>query len=125
MLKTFRRFNDAAIFRSGTLDPYRSSHPLPAERITQLETLAKQSPHFAKKDSPALQARHDLMRAKLFGFAERPETVGRRYPLRDTSAPARYARAVQAYRSGRLSEALATMDALIARAARTTLTSTS
>jgi predicted Zn-dependent protease len=113
MLKTFRRFNDAAIFQSGTLDPYRLSHPLPAERIAQLETLAKQSPHFAKKDSPALQARHDLMRAKLFGFTERPETVGRRYPLRDTSAPARYARAVQAYRSGRLSEALATMDALI------------
>jgi predicted Zn-dependent protease len=113
MLKTFRRFNDAAIFQSGTLDPYRLSHPLPAERIAQLDTLAKQSPHFAKKDSPALQARHDLMRAKLFGFTERPETVGRRYPLRDTSAPARYARAVQAYRSGRLSEALATMDALI------------
>ena len=113
MLKTFRRFNDAAIFQSGTLDPYRLSHPLPAERIAQLETLAKQSPHFAKKDSPALQARHDLMRAKLFGFTERPETVGRRYPLRDTSAPARYARAVQAYRSGRLSDALATIDALI------------
>ncbi|HEX5868392.1 MAG TPA: M48 family metalloprotease [Beijerinckiaceae bacterium] len=113
MLKTFRRFNDAAIFQSGTLDPYRLSHPLPAERIAQLETLAKQSPHFAKKDSPALQERHDLMRAKLFGFTERPETVGRRYPLRDTSAPARYARAVQAYRSGRLSESLATMDALI------------
>ena len=113
MLKTFRRFNEAAIFQSGTLDPYRLSHPLPAERIAQLETLAKQSPHFTKKDAPALQARHDLMRAKLFGFTERPETVGRRYPLRDTSAPARYARAVQAYRSGRLSEALATMDGLI------------
>jgi predicted Zn-dependent protease len=113
MLKTFRRFNDAAIFRSNGLDPYLLSHPIPSERIAQLETLAKQSPHFAKKDPPALQARHDLMRAKLFGFTERPETVGRRYPLRDVSAPARYARAVQAYKGGRLSEALATMDGLI------------
>ncbi len=113
MLRTFRRFNDAAIFRSGALDPYLMSHPLPTERIAQLEALAKQSPHFAKKDSPALQARHDLMRAKLFGFTERPETVGRRYPLRDASAPARYARAVQAYRSGRLSEALTAIDGLI------------
>jgi predicted Zn-dependent protease len=113
MLKTFRRFNDAAIFRSNLLDPYLVSHPLPTERIAQLETLAKKSPHFAKKDSPALQARHDLMRAKLFGFIERPETVGRRYPLRDVSAPARYARAVQAYRSGRLSEALSNIDGLI------------
>jgi predicted Zn-dependent protease len=113
MLKTFRRFNEAAIFSSGTLDPYLLSHPLPTERIAQIETLAKQSPHFGKKDPPALQARHDLMRAKLFGFTERPETVGRRYPLRDMSAPARYARAVQAYRSGRLSEALSNIDGLI------------
>jgi predicted Zn-dependent protease len=113
MLKTFRRFNDAAIFRTSLLDPYLLSHPLPAERIAQLETLAKQSPHFAKKDDPGLQARHDLMRAKLFGFIERPETVGRRYPLRDMSAPARYARAVQAYRSGRLSEALGNIEALL------------
>lgn len=113
MLKTFRRFNDAAIFRSSALDPYLLSHPLPSERIGQLETLAKQSPHFAKKDAPGLQARHDLMRAKLFGFIERPETVGRRYPLRDTSAPARYARTVQAYKSGRLSEALSNIDSLI------------
>jgi predicted Zn-dependent protease len=113
MLKTFRRFNDSAIFRSSALDPYLFSHPLPSERIAQLETLAKQSPHFAKKDDPRLQARHDLMRAKLFGFVERPETVGRRYPMRDTSAPARYARAVQAYRSGRLSEALFNIESLI------------
>ena len=113
MLKTFRRFNDAAIFRTSSLDPYLFSHPLPAERIAQLETLAKQSPHFAKKDDPRLQARHDLMRAKLFGFIERPETVGRRYPLKDASAPARYARAVQAYKSGRLTEALSNIDSLI------------
>jgi predicted Zn-dependent protease len=113
MLKTFRRFNDAAIFRSSSLDPYLFSHPLPAERIAQLEALAKQSPHFGKKDAPALQARHDLMRAKLFGFIERPETVGRRYPLKDASAPARYARAVQAYKSGRLTEALSDIDSLI------------
>ena len=113
MLKTFRRFNDAAIFRSSSLDPYLLSHPLPTERIAQLESLAKQSPHFAKKDDPVLQARHDLMRAKLFGFIERPESVLRRYPLSNASAAARYARAVQAYRTGRLSEALSTIESLI------------
>ena len=67
MLTTFRRFADTAIFRSQTLDPYLMSHPLPAERVSQLETLAKQSPHFDAKDSPALQARHDMVRAKLYG----------------------------------------------------------
>src|SRR3712207_8771165 len=50
MLTVFRRFADGAIFRSGTLDPYLVSHPLPTERIAQLETLGKQSPHFETKD---------------------------------------------------------------------------
>ncbi|HEX2555368.1 MAG TPA: M48 family metalloprotease [Microvirga sp.] len=113
ILDTFARFADNALFRSNAVDPYVLSHPLPAERISQLERLAKQSPHFAAKDPAALQARHDLMRAKLFGFIERPETVLRRYPPHNTSAAARYARAVMDYRSGRMSEAVAAIDRLI------------
>lgn len=114
MLDTFARFADNGLFRSRAVDPYLMSHPLPTERVSQLERLAKQSPHFGEKDSPAFQARHDLMRAKLFGFVERQETVLRRYPASNTSAPARYARAVLAYRNGRLAESLQTMDGLIA-----------
>jgi predicted Zn-dependent protease len=114
MLDTFARFADNGLFRSRAVDPYLMSHPLPTERVSQLTELAKKSPHFGVKDPPALQARHDLMRAKLFGFVERAETVLRRYPPSNTSAPARYARAVLAYRNGRLAEALSTMDGLIA-----------
>ncbi len=114
MLDTFARFADNGLFRSNSLDPYLLSHPLPTERISQLDRLAKQSPHFAMRDSAALQARHDLMRAKLFGFVERPDSVLRRYPPSNTSAPARYARAVLAYRSARLSEAISGIDGLIA-----------
>jgi len=114
MLVTFQRFADSGLFRSRSLDPYLLSHPLPTERVSQLERLAQQSPHFGAKDSPELQARHDMMRAKLFGFVERQDTVLRRYPLSNTSAPARYARAVLAYRNGRLSEALSTIDGLLA-----------
>jgi predicted Zn-dependent protease len=114
MLDTFARFADSGLFRSRSVDPYLLSHPLPAERVSQLERLAKQSPNFAVKDSPALQARHDLMRAKLFGFVERQDSVLRRYPPHNNAAPARYARAVLAYKSGRLSEALSTIDGLLA-----------
>ena len=113
MLATFGRFADSGLFRSRAVDPYLVSHPLPTERIAQLETLAKQSPHFAAKDSPALQARHDLMRAKLFGFVDRPDAVLRRYPPNDASLPARYARAVATHRSGRLGDALAAVDGLL------------
>jgi predicted Zn-dependent protease len=113
MITTFRRFGDQAMFRSSALDPYLMSHPLPSERVAQLETLAKASPHYEAKDPPALQARHDLMRAKLFGFVERPETALRRYPPSANTAAARYARAIVAHRSGRLAEAQGHMNELI------------
>jgi predicted Zn-dependent protease len=113
MLDTFARFADSGLFRSRAVDPYLVSHPLPTERVSQLERLAKESPHFKVQDSPALKARHDLMRAKLFGFVERQDSVLRRYPPSNTSAPARYARAVLAHQSGRLSEAVALIDGLL------------
>jgi len=113
LLATFRRFAESGMFRSKATDPYLVSHPLPDERIAQLESLAKQSPHLEAKDPPALQARHDLVRAKIYGFAARPDTVLRRYPGHNASAPARYARAVLAYRSARLAEALSLIDGLI------------
>ena len=71
---------------------------MPRERVAALEDLIKTNPYWDKPDPPELQLRHDLMRAKLAGFLERPDTVARRYPSTDTSLPARYARAISAYR---------------------------
>jgi predicted Zn-dependent protease len=53
------------------------------------------------------------MRAKLFGFIERPDTVARRYPQSDTSLPARYARAIASYRYSDPRAAIGQIDALI------------
>jgi predicted Zn-dependent protease len=53
------------------------------------------------------------MRAKLYGFLERPEAVARRYPPSDTSLAARYARAIASYRFSEARGALAQIDALI------------
>ena len=68
--------------------------------------LAKASPFWDKKDPADLQLRHDLMRAKISGFIDRPDTVARRYPASDTSLAARYARAISAYRHSDLRGAL-------------------
>jgi len=113
MYETFKRLADQILYSTRHIDPYMQSHPMPAERVRALQALAQSSPHWDKKDPPALQARHDLMRAKLYGFMERPDTVARRYPLSDTSIPARYARAIGAYRFGNPSGAQAQIDALI------------
>jgi predicted Zn-dependent protease len=86
---------------------------MPADRVAALETQARASPYWDRKDSPELQMRHDMMRAKLSGFLENPGTVARRYPLSDTSLPARYARAISAYRHSDLRQAIAQIDTLI------------
>jgi predicted Zn-dependent protease len=113
LLDTFQRFSQDSIFRTSGIDPYTFSHPLPTERIANLEALASKSPYLNVKDSPALQARHDMARAKLFGFMASTAEVGRRYPLSDNSLPARYARAIVDYRTKRISEALTKIDGLI------------
>lgn len=86
---------------------------MPAERVAALQELASSSPYWNKKDDPALQLRHDMVRAKISAFMERPETVYRRYPQTNDSMPARYARAISTYLHGDLRSALAQIDALI------------
>ncbi len=76
--------------------------------------MAKKSPHWDKVDPPALQQRHDMARAKLVAFTTSAGETSRRYPLSDASLPGRYARAIAAYRYGRLDDGLAQIGALIA-----------
>src|SRR5262249_25945275 len=94
MYETFKRFTNDSLFAARGADPYLQSHPMPAERVAALEQLARSSPYWDKKDDPAVQLRHDMVRAKISAFMERPETVYRRYPPSNTSLPARYARAI-------------------------------
>jgi predicted Zn-dependent protease len=114
MLETFQRFADQTMFVSRRVDPYTLSHPMPRDRIASLEHIARASPNYNRTDPPALQARHDMMRAKIAGFIDRPDAVLRRYPPSNNSLPARYARAISAYRFGDIRSAVAQVDALIA-----------
>jgi predicted Zn-dependent protease len=113
MVELFKRLSNEVLFNSRYIDPYMQTHPMPADRVAALETIARASPYWDRKDSPELQLRHDLMRAKLAGFLERADTVARRYPLGDHSLPARYARAISTYRHGDLRQALVQIDDLI------------
>ncbi len=113
MLTTFSRFADQQLFSSRNTDPYFQSHPMARDRVSALEAMAETSPYFNRTDSPALQLRHDLMRAKLSGFLEHQDTVFRRYPRSDTSLPARYARAIATYLHVDVNSALDQIDGLI------------
>ncbi|MGA8387759.1 MAG: M48 family metalloprotease [Pseudolabrys sp.] len=113
MVELFKRLSSESLFNSRYIDPYMQTHPMPAERVAALETVARASPYWDRKDPPELQLRHDMMRAKLSGFLERPDTVARRYPATDHSLPARYARAISTYRNSDLRQAIAQIDSLI------------
>jgi predicted Zn-dependent protease len=113
MYETFKRLGDELLFQSRYIDPYLQTHPMPKERVAALEELVKTSPYWDRKDSPELQARHDMMRAKLYGYMDRSEISGNRYPASDQSLPARYARAIAASRFSDPHAAMAQIDALI------------
>ena len=113
MVDLFKRLSNEVLFNSRYIDPYMQTHPMPADRVAALETLARASPYWDRKDPPELVLRHELMRAKLSGFLERPDTIARRYPPSDHSLPARYARAISTYLHSDLRQALAQIDSSI------------
>ena len=113
MYDTFKKFADDSLFSAHGANPYAQNHPMPQERMDALATLVHNQ-YWDKKDPPELQFRHDMMRAKLWGFTERPNVVLAHYPMTDTSLPARYARAISAYRFAGLQVSLPQIDGLIA-----------
>lgn len=115
MLETFRQFADQSLGSATFVDPYIQSHPMPQDRIGQLRDLAERSPYFNEKDQPGLQFRHDMVRAKLEGFTNKnnPQYILRKYPEKDQTLPARYARAISRYFSSGTQGAVNDLDALI------------
>ncbi|MGI9481874.1 MAG: M48 family metalloprotease [Hyphomicrobiales bacterium] len=112
MLDLFGRMANQSLASSLYIDPYLRSHPFELERIRNLERMAKKSPYYNKKDPPALVARHKLMQAKLVGYLT-PTQVKNKYPVSDKSVPAYYARAIAAFRSGKMQQAVDDLNVLV------------
>jgi predicted Zn-dependent protease len=112
MLESFEYLNSRLIGIEG-INPFLQSHPLPAQRLAQLRGLVTSSPYYNKKDPQELQFRHDLVRAKLVGFMEKPEVVFNKYPKSDRSFPSYYARAIATYRDKGVDAAMPLLNALV------------
>ncbi|WP_420962401.1 M48 family metalloprotease [Brucella sp. IR073] len=113
MLATFERFANALALTGTRVDPYRISHPLPRERIANLETLAHASPNFDKKDPPALQLRHDLMRAKIAAYTGNQSAIAGLARKDPRGLAVRYGDAISTYLNGSARAAVPKIDALI------------
>ena len=113
MLDTFERFASALSLTGTQIDQYRISHPLPRERIANLEELARKSPYFNKTDSPALQMRHDMARAKIAAYSGNMGALQRMFRSNPGGLPARYGNAITTFLNGSARSALPKFDALI------------
>lgn len=116
MLATFERFAQQEYVSDTYKDPFVRSHPVASSRLARLRQLVENSPNYGNRDSPQLQLRHDLMRAKLSGYLDNPSVVFNRYPQSDRTLPAEYARAIASFfRGGHrgTADAFAGIDRLI------------
>ena len=113
MITLFEKLASQNIAALANVDPYVMSHPMPMERIRNLEVEAQKSPYWNTKDPPPLVLRHELAQAKLTGYIGGAQAVMQRYPSADQSMPARYARAIAMFRRGDINNALPIIDGLI------------
>jgi len=113
MIEMFQKLADSSLLSLRNVDPYSLTHPVPRSRMAYLERNVGKSRFYNKKDSAKLLLRHQLMQAKIRGFGASPQSVFRRYPVSNTSLPARYARAISYYRNANLSQAIREIDSLI------------
>ncbi len=92
---------------------YARTHPLTGDRMALLENLYKADPAWDKPTDPALEARFQRVKAKLFGYVEDPKRTLIKFPETDKSVPARYARAYAWHKSAYPDRASAEADALL------------
>ena len=91
--------------------PYFRTHPVTAERISFMSQKAEKHPF-----TPNAQREKEfkMVQAKLTGFLAEPNEVFQKYPNKDNSAPARYARSIALFRQLKIKEAEQLLDSLIA-----------
>lgn len=113
LIDFFEKYRYQELMSDGRRFPYFSTHPLSGERIGQLRQRVAEARSSAAPQSPETIDQMNRMKAKLIGFLEPANKVYREYPTSDLSIPARYARAISAYRVPDIGTALTEMDGLI------------
>lgn len=115
LMTTFERFAGQELFSDAHRDAFARTHPVATDRLARLRQLVETSPYFNTTDPPDLQARRDMMRAKLSGYMElRPQPCSIATPC-PTRLPCAVCAGVASFRQGGggLEQAISGADALI------------
>jgi len=113
LYSTFQRFAQEEAMASYKVDPFAVDHPMGQDRVSALQDVVDASPYKDVPDSPQSVHAFQMVQAKLAGFILPVDEALRRYPVSDTSAPARYARAMAYMRKPDLQKSLAEINSLI------------
>jgi predicted Zn-dependent protease len=114
LVNFFEKFRYEEVFSEARRFPFFQSHPISGQRIELLHRRAVEQAHYGAKDTPEEQFRHDVMKAKLAAFIDPPQQTFIKYSEKDTSFPARYARAIAYYKALETDRAIRAIDGLIA-----------
>ena len=112
LVEFFDNFRYQEVFSEARRFAYFRSHPLSSSRIEALRHRVEKNSHYDTPDTPEAIAEHEIMKAKLEGFIN-PTVAITKYSEKDTSYPARYARAIAYYQMKEPDRALKMIDALL------------
>jgi predicted Zn-dependent protease len=113
IVEFFENFRYQEVLSDAKRYPYFRAHPLASDRIRLTRQLAEATGLMDVAPTEREQRQYDMMRAKLVGFLDTPLKVRRDYPATDKSAPARYARAISAFRASDIQIALTEIESLL------------
>lgn len=113
IVEFFENFRYQEVMSEARRYPYFRAHPLASDRIRTTRALAEATGLMDVPPTEREMRQYNMMRAKLIGFLDTPAKVRREYPATDTSAPARYARAIAAYRAADIQTGLREINSLI------------
>lgn len=112
LVEFFDNFRYQEVFQEARRYAYFRSHPLSSSRIEMLRSRVEKQPNYEKQDDGEAIAEHAIMKAKLEGFIS-PGVAITKYGDKDTSYPARYARAIAYYQLKEPDRALKMIDDLL------------
>ncbi|MBT5186525.1 MAG: M48 family metallopeptidase [Kordiimonadaceae bacterium] len=113
LLEFFEILGDQELVPERYQDPYASTHPMNSIRITRLQDQVAASQFVDRPTDPVLEEKFKLLQAKLFGYLKAFHATMVKYPKKDKSSIARYARTFAYQKDHKTEEALLEINSLI------------
>lgn len=113
LIEFFEILGDQELVPEKYQDPYARTHPMTSTRIERLVDRVQESPYYDAPLNPDIEAKFQLLKAKLFGYLKPFHATMVRYPIGDNSLNARYARTFAYQQSDRFDQALVEIETLI------------